>query len=408
LANFCSNCGAKLEDDEKICTDCGVPLVTDFPVHKVQPVQPQSPKPVPVVPKKKSKAPLIIGCIVAAGLFVFALFVVAIVLFIGFNKSGFFSKLNFSKSNILNNTEKTGAEPWVGLWFYREAEKAELFNMNADGTFKADIYNTEENSHEEMTGKYTISDGNLVLFDILYKGEQQEQELKVAFKIDGDKALRGERSFTRVQDKDVKSLLADLTASHSSSENEMSASDSEPEQQEIVDRYLSPKLSKKYVDAMESKKYSMKYVLITNSGGTEMKTNARITVDGKNIGTEVVMPQTDVRMKTIIKGDKMYVINDNQKTYQIMPSNQNQNGNKTDDYSNLEYLEEGTGTINGRTLPYEEYQSSDAKFRYYFDGTALYAIETILKDAKAIMIIEEFLHSVSPDLLTVPKGYKQI
>jgi len=172
----------------------------------------------------------------------------------------------------------------------------------------------------------------------------------------------------------------------------------------------SPKLSKAYVDAMKSGKYSMKYIAISNVGGMEMRTNGRMAVDGKNMATETEMPQMNMKMKNIIKGDKMYMVNDTAQTYQVMPYNPTptQGGNQTGDYSKLEYLGSGTGTINGKTLPYEEYKNADAKTRYYFNGAALYAIESIVKDMKTVMIIEEFSHSAPADLFNIPQGYTQI
>jgi len=78
----------------------------------------------------------------------------------------------------------------------------------------------------------------------------------------------------------------------------------------------------------------------------------------------------------------------------------------SDDFSDLNYLGKGTGTINGRMLPYEEYENYGAIVRFYFDGKDLYAIESIGEGGEVmIMIIEELSNKIPPGMFTIPSGY---
>ena len=92
-------------------------------------------------------------------------------------------------------------------------------------------------------------------------------------------------------------------------------------------------------------------------------------------------------MRTIIRDGYIYSIFDTNKYYIKTPltNNNNNNGNNGgDDGSELVQVGKGTGPVGIgtkylKTLPYTEYKTkgSDAKIRYYMDGSKVYAYETI-------------------------------
>ena len=171
----------------------------------------------------------------------------------------------------------------------------------------------------------------------------------------------------------------------------------------------SPKLSKVFSDAMRGSKYYMKYTVITDMGGQKMKTKGITGVDGKTIGAEIFMEQMNMKTRSLVKDGNMYMIDDATKTYRVMPLQQGatqQSG--TADYSAIKFTGSGNGTIEGKTLPYEEYTVNNVVMRYYIDGAKLYAIETKMNNMTTVMLIEEFSTNVPAELLNLPQGYQAL
>lgn len=170
----------------------------------------------------------------------------------------------------------------------------------------------------------------------------------------------------------------------------------------------SPKISKIFSDAMKSGKYYMKYTVISDMGGQKMKTKGVTGVDGKTMASEMFMEQMNMKTKSIIKDNKMYMIDDAAKTYRVMPLQQEQQASGSGDYSAIKFTGSGTGTIEGKKLPYEEYSGNNVVMRYYIDGSKLYAIETKTSGASTVMIIDEFSTKAPAELFNIPQGYKAL
>lgn len=68
----------------------------------------------------------------------------------------------------------------------------------------------------------------------------------------------------------------------------------------------------------------------------------------------------------------------------------------------------GTGTVKGKTLPYEEYQSDGVTSKFYIDSKNVYAIETVGKGTKSLLIIEEQSKTVPRGSFDLPKGYMSL
>ena len=170
----------------------------------------------------------------------------------------------------------------------------------------------------------------------------------------------------------------------------------------------SPKLTKVFSDAMKNGKFYMRYITIaTDANGQQMRTKGVSATDGKSMFFEMGMEQMDMKIKSLIKDGNMHLIDDATKTYIVLPpkpgSEQKPN---TNNFASIKFTGSGTGTIEGKTLPYEEYASDDNVMRYYVDGPKIYAIEAEDGDGnKTIMLIEEFSTDVPEELLNLPEGY---
>lgn len=78
------------------------------------------------------------------------------------------------------------------------------------------------------------------------------------------------------------------------------------------------------------------------------------------------------------------------------------------DYGDMVPVGGGTGEVNGRTLPYEEYTVDGVSAKYYMDGGAVYAIESTYEGAYSLMVITGAMGAVPPGAFDLPKGYAEL
>ena len=166
-------------------------------------------------------------------------------------------------------------------------------------------------------------------------------------------------------------------------------------------------LSATYADLMKSKKYYMKFTSHMEFDGevVEGRTEVAYNNDDYAMIGESSFGGMTIKSRMITKGDVMYLIDDDAKT--ITKTSVSISDDTDDsDFSDLNYLGKGTGTINGRTLPYEEYENYGAIVRFYFDGKDLYAIESIGEGFDSmVMIIEELSNKIPSGMFDIPSGY---
>ena len=138
MTKFCTGCGAQLSDEAKFCPSCGA--------QQVQAQQPYAPQhqqayaPAPAAPKKKSKAPLIIGGAIAL------VILITVVAFSGREDSGLDPGGNDSPThsapgptfgnsmNSLGNTTSTSRPPEASMPTYTPN------TTQASGTFELKIF----------------------------------------------------------------------------------------------------------------------------------------------------------------------------------------------------------------------------------------------------------------------------
>jgi hypothetical protein len=200
MAKFCTGCGTQINDDIVFCTNCGKDLSKGG-----QPVQQQGQlTPVVAKAKKKSKAPVIAAII--------AIVCVAALAAAFFLTNGFGLLNKGEDTNGGGNNPKTS--PLVGLWRYEKDESIEMFQINADGTFQADTYDTQDGEHNIMTGNYTYSeaDKEMTFTDVVFNGVKQDEGFTSAFEVSGGTAKIDGYDFIKIPDKDVAAVKADPTA----------------------------------------------------------------------------------------------------------------------------------------------------------------------------------------------------
>lgn len=71
------------------------------------------------------------------------------------------------------------------------------------------------------------------------------------------------------------------------------------------------------------------------------------------------------------------------------------------------YTGSGVGTVNGKSLPYEEYKAEDGTARYFMDGKNLYAMVFQSDGVEMVMIVNEFSKTIPAGMLELPADYKE-
>ena len=108
----------------------------------------------------------------------------------------------------------TAADSRMGLWRNGSDASKGFIHLKPDGAIKALTYTTKDGTPNELTGKYSLSDGNLMITDVIYAGAPQDKgfTLTLTFEVSGDTARINGEAFKRVPAKDVDAVLANPTA----------------------------------------------------------------------------------------------------------------------------------------------------------------------------------------------------
>lgn len=168
-------------------------------------------------------------------------------------------------------------------------------------------------------------------------------------------------------------------------------------------------LSAGYANIMRSGKFLMRYKATITDEGKKVEAEITTAVDGKNLAT--IVKAKELSNHTVLKDNVFYLLDDNSKTYFKMNAGQNKPSSQTGNFDNttdLKYVGNGTGAVNGKTLPYEEYTTGDGTtLRFFMDGKNLYAITSKTKDEQSEMIILELSGKIPDGIISVPAEYKQ-
>lgn len=199
----------------------------------------------------------------------------------------------------------------------------------------------------------------------------------------------------------------------SSSAADTTSSDKEnasAESTEIGDRL--GKLSKSYIEIMESGNYYMAFRSTTTFEGEMMESETMMTVSGDRTAMQSKSADTETAM--VMMDGNIYMIDHVSKTVIVMPQTTAE-GDETlpempessepVEVDDIEYI--GSGEEDG--LVYEEYRiEGGTQIFYYFDGSNLKKIKTIDESFESIMEILELSDNVSEDAFEIPADYQQV
>lgn len=182
------------------------------------------------------------------------------------------------------------------------------------------------------------------------------------------------------------------------------------ESTEIGDRL--GKLSKSYIEIMESGNYYMAFRSTTTFEGEMMESETMMTVSGDRTAMQSKSADTETAM--VMMDGNIYMIDHVSKTVIVMPQTTAE-GDETlpempessepVEVDDIEYI--GSGEEDG--LVYEEYRTEGGtQIFYYFDGSDLKKIKTIDESFESIMEILELSDNVSEDAFEIPADYQQV
>ncbi|MDR1834726.1 MAG: hypothetical protein LBQ96_02875, partial [Fusobacteriaceae bacterium] len=143
-----------------------------------------------------------------------------------------------------------------------------------------------------------------------------------------------------------------------------------------------------------------------SGAGVNMAMKGSIAIEGKNVA--VTMDLGGMKMKVLSKDGASYMITDAQKMMMKMPAGQDATQGLQTDFSDLKKTGEGKGEVNGKTLPYEEYEMQGKKAKFYVSDGKVYAIESAEQGAKSLMIIENLKAGVPKGTFDFPAGYQKV
>ncbi|MDR2908640.1 MAG: hypothetical protein LBU86_01980 [Oscillospiraceae bacterium] len=170
-------------------------------------------------------------------------------------------------------------------------------------------------------------------------------------------------------------------------------------------------LSEKVITAMADGDYSMT-VAITTEVGAEGQEPQQLVTEAKTVqqGENYAVQMPDAGMRIVVKDSVSLVVFDNQKIYMDLSlSGLDPDSFEIPDIASvISYMGEGTGTVMGRELPYEEYGAEGGTSRYYFDGESLAFITTSAEGMEIVMEVKEFLETADTALFDIPEDFTQI
>ena len=142
----------------------------------------------------------------------------------------------------------------------------------------------------------------------------------------------------------------------------------------------------------------------------ETRISGSVASDGGNTSMRTVASAEGITLsqRVLVKDGAAYMINDENKSYASLPDTDEPEMIVTD-FSNITPVGSGTGEIDGKTLPYEEYATSEQgeTVRYYIDNGEVYGIVSEDGEYKNVMIIKNQSRNAPAGEFELPAGYTE-
>ena len=166
------------------------------------------------------------------------------------------------------------------------------------------------------------------------------------------------------------------------------------------------------LDWMAEGTFSYDFTVTSEYDGERSESAGSVAYDGGNmaISTEQEVEGAMVKSRIIILDGQMYVIDDaSQMIINMGKVSRELTGTIAVDYEDMTLIGSGEGEVNGRTLPYDEYEIDGITTRFYMDGGQVYAIESTLTEENAwsLMIISNASSKVPEGAFDLPEGYTE-
>ncbi len=174
--------------------------------------------------------------------------------------------------------------------------------------------------------------------------------------------------------------------------------------------------SSEFIDLMESRHYYMDATIIAL--GIEMPT--KMAVDGEDV--DYTVDAMGYETRTLILGDKAYLISDKNKEYQVIDAGGSDAESAKSavadysDYGDIEFTEKGKEAIPDYDADTAEYEfekfsaggDDGIVMTYYYKDDSLYCIYAAVGDLKTYMIINELSSKIPDGMLSLPDGYSKV
>ncbi len=169
-------------------------------------------------------------------------------------------------------------------------------------------------------------------------------------------------------------------------------------------------LSDTLIQWMQGGIYYFSYTAEMEYDGEQMTSKGSMVSDGNNMAatTEMTVEGQLVKSRVVAVDGVTWIIDDINKFVMKSPVNMNEVNKEMADFSKIEYIGKGNGTIKGKKLSYEEYEAEGFIVKFYIDNGKVYAIESVGEGAKSLMTIESSSKTIPAGSFEIPSNYTQM
>jgi hypothetical protein len=155
------------------------------------------------------------------------------------------------------------------------------------------------------------------------------------------------------------------------------------------------------------------YFTIINSGKFHIKAYAKMFLLKFQIDLYTNEEQTTTNVKfltynikTIMKNENIYLINDKKKSVSISKIDREKIKTNTPFISwNYKYITSGVRKFNGKKLTFEEYEIDNGKLMVFVEDTTIVGITMVTPKNKFDLIITEFDQNIPSNIFNIPNNY---